>query len=231
MAKRVDIPGLLVPAISVALLVGAILVGGLQAREVAGTEAYHERVRLAVEHIPMQIGDWVGREVEPMPSAIDLLDPVVILQRRYVHSETQDAVSLLVVFCKDVRRLYGHYPPNCYPSAGGWSLVQAEPTEVPLMGSLRPALEYDFQRDSVGMSRELSVLNFMVSPSQARPIVRDMDKLMSSSPSRLTPGLGAGQVQILGLDRLEPELRERTLSEFLQAIEPAMRVIAQGVSS
>ncbi len=230
MAKRLDIPGLLVPAASAALLVMALFVGGLQAREVEGTDAFHQRVRKAVQAIPMQIGDWIGRDVAPMPSAIDLLDPVVLLQRRYVHPSTQDTVSLLIVYCKDVRRLYGHYPPNCYPSAGGWSLSETTEDRVRLLGASQPALDYDFVRDSVGMSRELSVLNFMISPSPTRPIVRDMDQLMASSPSRLTPGLGAGQVQILGLDELSPELRSQTRDEFLEAIEPAVRVIAQGVS-
>ncbi len=231
MARRLDIPGLLVPMVSAALLVAALLVGGLQAREVEGTDAFHERVRRAVQDIPMKIGAWTGRDVEPMPSAIDLLDPVVILQRRYVHPQTQDAVSLLIVYCKDVRRLFGHYPPNCYPSAGGWSLSQIEDTEVPLLGGMQPAVEYAFRRDSAGIARDLSVLNFMVSPSRTRPIVRGMDELMASSPSRLTPGLGAGQVQILGLDKLDAPLREQTRNEFLRAIEPAVRVIAEGVSS
>lgn len=216
------------PGVSAMLLLGAIVLGGLQERSVPGTDAYHARIREGVRAIPSTIGEWVGVDVEPMPSAIDLLDPVVILQRRYSNQRTHQTLSLLVVHCGDVRRLYGHFPPNCYPSVGGWELRRAELDHATILGQERAIMRYAFDRESLGRAQNLSVLNFMVSPSRTSPVVADMDSLMRASPSRLTPGLGAGQVQILGLDALDANDRQEALGVFLQALEPALHIIAEG---
>lgn len=219
---------LLAPGASALLLLGAIVLGGLQERRVPGTPEYHARIREGVRAIPSTIGEWVGIDVEAMPSAIDLLDPVVILQRRYTNQRTHQTLSLLVVHCGDVRRLYGHYPPNCYPSVGGWELRSAVEDRATILGRDRSVMRYSFDRESLGRAQELSVYNFMVSPSEASPVVADMDALMRASPSRLTPGLGAGQVQILGLDALDEGDRQEALDVFLEALGPALHIIAEG---
>ncbi len=219
---------ILAAALSGALLVVAILAGGLTSRDVPGTDAFHARIRDAVRSVPMVIGDWVGEDAEPEPAAIEILAPVVIMQRLYRNAHTGETISLLLIYCDDTRNLMGHYPPACYPNARGWSLVHSVPEPVEMLQRDHPATNYAFSRVVEGVERDLSVLNFMVSPSPEAPMLPDMDALTRAEPTRFTPGLGAGQVQILGLDSLQVESREAAKREFLRAIEPVIRVIAEG---
>ncbi len=218
----------LIPVASAALLVFALVAGGLTTRDVPGTAEFHLRVRDAVRAIPLTIGDWVGRDADPEASALEILDPVVIMQRVYRNQNTGETLSLLVVYCDDTRNLYGHYPPVCYPNARGWTAEGTREEVVQILDREFPATSYAFGRVSNGIDRDLSVLNFMVSPSLVQPVLENMDALTRSRPSRFTPGLGAGQVQILGLDALSEQSRQVARQDFLRALQPAISVIAEG---
>ncbi len=228
MTAKANIQTFAIPAVSALLLVLVILFGRLTTREVPGTAAFHERVKSAVQLIPSKIGDWQGRDVEPEASATEILAPVIIMQRQYRNQRTGQVVNLLVVYCNDTRNLNGHYPPICYPNVGGWAPTGQQPENVSLLEEEFVGVNYTFDRVVNGVDRKLSVLNFMVSPSGTRPILRDMDSLTNAAPSRFTPGLGAGQVQILGLDALDDKTREEAKTAFLGALEHAISVIAEG---
>ena len=67
-----------------ALLLGAIAFSGtIDAREIPGAEAYHERVRAAATAIPYRVGPWVGVDVDTTKEAVKLLKPNIIVQRLY----------------------------------------------------------------------------------------------------------------------------------------------------
>ena len=58
-------------------------------RRPAGVEEYHRRVREAAAAIPRHIDGWVGEDTPVPAQAIRVLDPNVIISRRYLNVETK----------------------------------------------------------------------------------------------------------------------------------------------
>lgn len=220
--------GRLAPFAAAAVLVAMIVVGGVQAERVEGADAYHARVRAAVERIPYSIGPWNGQDTETPLAAVRLLKPNTMLQRRYINRSTGRAVSLLVVHCTDVRDMLGHYPPKCYPGHG-WTSGPVRSAEVDLGSARFPAKSYQFSRVVDGLEQGLTVLNFFVLPGRDEQIFPDMGAVDASSQSARHVALGAAQVQLLGDRSVTQAELDELAKVFVQAIEPAVRVIAEGV--
>jgi len=214
---------MIAPIASATLLVAVMLAGGLRAREVDGVEEYHARVAAAIDAIPVRLDGWIGADIPAQRSALQLLKPNRVFQRRYRHEDTDESISLLVVHCRDVRDMRGHYPPRCYP-ASGW--VQHESDPITLDGI--PAVRYSFTRIEEGLTVRLSVINFFLLPdSPDRPYESDMEGLMSASQTRLTPSLGAAQVQILGLGDLAGHEQDKIIGLLLDALRPVVDAISE----
>src|SRR5690606_34429817 len=107
----------LAPPLAIGILLASLAIGGVDVAPVPGRDAYFERVATAVESTPYAIGDWRGEDEEVIQAARKLLRPNGMVQRRYVQPGG-GGFGLLVVHCKDVRDMEGHYPPICYPSQG-----------------------------------------------------------------------------------------------------------------
>jgi len=213
------------PALCGVLLAGILWTGGIDASAPPGAEAYHERVRRAVERIPYRVGSWVGSDVEAQPAAVKLLKPNAMLQRRYVDTETGRSVSLLVVHCGDSRDMLGHYPPVCYP-AHGWLEDGLRETTVEIEGMRYPARWYRFRRSASGAEQQFGVFGFFVLPDGR--IVADMETVTAVSGRRAVAALGAAQVQVISDESLEPAERRRLINRFVKAVTPLIRTIAEG---
>jgi hypothetical protein len=217
------------PALSVALLVTMIARAGVEPQRPPGVEAYHARVREAVKAIPFGIDSWIGEPVETSLAAVRLLRPNILMERRYTDPQTGASLGLLVVHCTDVRDMIGHYPPNCYP-ASGWQLRSAAARSIPTEHGDYPATEYRFVRAADGLERPLAVTNFFVLPRPDAQVFPDIDAVNRAARGKATAGLGAAQIQVLGGESLPPERRAAIVAKFIQAIEPAIRVIATGAN-
>lgn len=219
------------PVVAIVVLLVASSLGGLRAREYAGADAYHASVAAAIDEFPADIGDdWRGFNISPQPAAQELLRPNRVVQRQYRHRLSDHSFGVLIVHCRDARDMRGHYPPVCYP-ASGWSLSNVDQLDIEFGGEAFPAREYGFERRVRGLDQTLSTLNFFILPSDGDPvIVAGMDELMRARQTRLAPGLGAAQVQILGLAELPPDLRKQTLAQILEQIRPIARAIAEGTN-
>jgi hypothetical protein len=232
------------PLLSGALLLAMIAYGGMDPARPAGAEAYQARVRQAVQAVPYGIGRWTGMDVQSSLSAIRLLRPNIILQRRYTNQDTGESVAILIVHCGDVRDMQGHYPPNCYP-AHGWTRGPAAAVQIPVRTGVGEdggvavagetsysATDYQFVRSDDGLEERMRVCNFFVLPGGGggRRVFANIGAVDAASRGVASAGLGAGQVQILASGSMPPERREEVVRTFVEAIEPAIRVIAGGIN-
>ena len=217
---------LLAPALALLVL------GGLAAqklsyasREDAGP--YHQRVREAIDRIPQRIGDWSGTDVAVPSGATKLLRPNVICSRRYQIRQTGQAVSLLVVHCRDARDMGSHYPPVCY-RANGWELRKARPVRWEVDPQTRvPAVEYEFSMRRGLHLRTIWVVNVLLLPNGT--MSGDISSVGDAAADYRTHFFGAGQVQLIFGEDIRPPDRQGIFKTFMNAIQPVIEAIGSGV--
>jgi hypothetical protein len=191
-------------------------------------EPYHARVRAAAAALPLNVGDWIGRDVPLDPGAMRMLKPNVTISRLYSNPVTGQSVNFLLVHCRDARSMLGHYPPACYPNTG-WEQRSASPCEA-LMGGIRiPQMQYEFRRPNAGRTEEQIVYDMMILPDGH--IVRDMDGLRASAKSYRRQFFGAAQLQLVFTPDTPEEERQEIIAQFMQASRRLIETIEAGVQS
>lgn len=218
------------PALAALLLCACLAFGELGSLRPPHAPAYFDRVAVAIDMLPFKVGDFYGDPQEVTPAAYQLLRPNRLSQRLYTDPLTGRRVTLLVVHCKDVRDMRGHYPPNCYP-AHGWRREGDRKINVPIAGGEHPARVYEFSQRSDTAEARMHVLNFFVVPGRDGMIVPDVAGLDRATGSRRATGLGAAQVQIVVTDPKLLDGDSGVIERFMQAIEPAVLEIAKGPTS
>ncbi|MEM7681169.1 MAG: exosortase-associated EpsI family protein [Planctomycetota bacterium] len=187
-----------------------------------GAEDFHQRVRVAIQATPRALGAWTGRDEDLPPEAIRLLRPTATTSRIYTRSDRPSfAPQLLIVHCQDARDLRGHYPPNCYPSAG-YEAAGEERVTWTVNGQAVPGKRYRFRR--AGSS--FTVAHFFVVPGLG-PQAEMTEVFNRASEPRLRR-FGAGQAQVLIEGRHTDEQRLQVETELFQGvagwIEEASRI-------
>src|SRR5688572_18549062 len=86
-----------------------------------GVAEYHARVQAAAKDLPRSFEGWVGEDIPVPARAISVLDPNVIISKRFLNVENGVTAGFLLVHCGDAHDMVGHYPMRCYP-AQGWTL-------------------------------------------------------------------------------------------------------------
>lgn len=215
-------PRRMLPAVLTALILAAMSAYTLASfRPGDGGEAYFGAVREAIDALPEQIGGYYSENRTPQQAAQQLLRPNRIVQRLYHNPAEQSSFSLLVVHCKDVRDMQGHYPPNCYPNAG-WSIdaVTEEQIERESGGPI-PITRYVVSRGE-GAERMIRVIaNTFIVPRADSPLGPDDRVLDEVTKTRWSSGLGAAQVQITTDANMDEATRaeiERGVAEMLGGV-------------
>lgn len=193
-------------------------------------EAYHARVKAAIEQTNFTIGDersgiWIGKDVKPAKAAVELLRPNIILSRRYSSEDrtrpgSARQCSVLIVHCKDSRDMVGHYPENCYVNIGE-TLVERREREWQVPGI--PTIigtEFTFERFERGPAGARRVrhciYNFLVVPTnRGMVIVRDIKGLNEAAEDYQKRYFGAAQFQFVMTDDLKREQRDRIFETLL----------------
>lgn len=202
----------------------------------AAAEAYHQRVRDAASPraLPTQIGLWVGDDIDPPTAANRLLKPNVILMRRFQHyplagQADLGSVSVLLVACKDVRDMLGHYPPVCYRGVG--MVMEGQEARTWKIGELTlPGVEYRFAKEYRGIRQEMVIYNFMV--AQGQRAVPHMDALAATQKNYRQRLFGAAQVQVAFYSPLNvapATQRDEVMRQFLE--EPRMYAALEALLS
>jgi hypothetical protein len=206
-----------------------VLIGGqryLSTQRTTGVESYHQRIKEAARRVPLQIGPWVGQNVPVPPQAVSLLDPNVILSRRYVNVENGATASVLLVHCSDAHDILGHYPPRCFRGQG-WDLVDSRSRDW-TAGDLRlPGMEYRFRRaaEGFGATNESSIVfaNALLRPDGQ--VLRDMEELTRSAAGANGPLWGAGQFQVCMDASIPQEHRDAAANALLEGYRPVVDAI------
>lgn len=206
---------------SILLLCGA----GLDSRNFRAppdATAYLQRVKTAVEQIPMTIGAWQGRDAAPSLEAVQELRPNGIIEREYRQPETGATVSFLFVDCVDARDALGHYPPVCYPSEG-WMLQTSAPADWKLPNMTIHGMEYTFGQDMFDTYGSEIVDDFFVLPGGGT--ARDMDAVMAAVRNLDRRFYGVAQVQLVFSSTYTPEQRRQVFSQIMTPMEHVIGTI------
>ena len=214
--------GIISIACSLAVMAGVVVEQRVRP-SAEDARGYHRTVREAVALVPMEIGPWVGEDVEVQAGALALLKPNGILSRRYRHRSTGWAVSLLIVHCQQAGDMAGHYPPICYPNTGGWQLKEQRPTRWRALDLERAGMEYDFSMVRQGRVYGQTVANLILLPDGST--AQDMDGVWATASDYTKRFYGAGQVQMVFSSDIATGDRRAIFELFLAEVYPVLKAI------
>jgi hypothetical protein len=219
-------------AITVHRVLAVVLLAGMGAhrcvtvRRPARVAEYHERVRNAAKEVPHRIAGWVGEDVPVPVQAVTLLDPNVLISRRYLNVENGANAGVFLVHCADAHDMAGHFPLRCY-RAQGWGL-RAQRERDWTAGDLRvTGTEYEFFRDDgIGGAkpeRGIVVVNCLLRPGGL--LLRDMDAMNKSVIGAGGQSSGAGQLQVYFDAGTPQEQRDRAVEALVVGYRPVLDAI------
>ncbi|MCA9304036.1 MAG: exosortase-associated EpsI family protein [Phycisphaerales bacterium] len=205
-------------------LVLLVIAGVLRADQAdpAIAEGYHAEILDAVEHVPLDFGDWEGEEVPLPPAAISLLKPNALLARQYTNKQRGVRATLMIVQCQRIRDMEGHYPPRCYP-AHGWAMEQERPPTVAVGDvQLQP---YRFNRVIGDQTHTITVYNLFALPTGETSVsMAKVREVGSDYPMR---PYGAAQIQIVMDESVAPEDHAWVLEELYAIARPTVEVVVE----
>ena len=150
-----------------AALVGALLLlsGGFAYRlQAARLRHYAGSASLppgTLARLPLQIGNWSGRDVVLDSRVVEKTDADQVLNRVYDRASSRQSVTLFIAYGVRFRDLMPHRPELCYPRAG-WTLLRKEPLEVRIgEGKTLLCRLLHFRQSGLG-AREIAVLNYYI---------------------------------------------------------------------
>lgn len=205
-------------------LVILVIAGLLRAERAdpAIADSYHADVLDTVEHVPVDFDGWVGEDVPLPPAAISLLRPNALLARQYTHEERGVRASLLIVQCRKIRDMEGHYPPVCYP-AHGWAM-QSEQLPLVSVGD-REMQPYRFDRVMGDETHTITVYNIFALPTGETTV--SMDKVRRVGSDHPVRPYGAAQIQIVMNEHVAPEDHAWVISELYEIARPTVQAVLE----
>ena len=211
------------PLMTAGLLLALAIIFPNSTRVDPATLSKLEAVKQAVMAVPYRVGRWSSTPIEIPAAAIELLHPNALLSRRFEPIDGGPSISLLLVHCTDARDMGGHYPPNCYRSAG-WKLVSSRRDSLTLNEKDLPVAVYMFSRFSeIGIETRIRILNVFVLPDGSlTPELNDIRKLAD----RVTvASLGVAQLQIVSSLTISDETALSEANELLEALPGLLRAL------
>jgi hypothetical protein len=187
------------------------------------SRAYHQAVSAAVVSIPAQHDDWRGSEVSVPAPAQKLLHSSTIVARDYLNAERGLAGKLVVIHCKDVRDLQGHYPPICYPGHGWTTGAASEDVELEVEGMRIPLRRYEYHRDSFESEIRTIIYGCFVMPG--REVALGMETVREAASDYRDRVFGAGQIQVVFTGGMLRSEEESVARELLALVVPVIRTI------
>jgi EpsI family protein len=103
----------------------------------------------ALAPLPMDLGDWTGREAPLTDEIVEATDTDAHVSRRYSRSNDLDSVWFYIAYGVRARDLAPHRPEVCYTGAG-WTLMDRRATELALSdGTELPCNVMQFSRGTL----------------------------------------------------------------------------------
>ncbi len=158
-----------------------------------------------LDRLPLQIGEWMGEDIQIDPNIVEATDTDACLSRQYVRNNGSEAISLWVASGVQARDLMPHRPEVCYVGSGH-TLTSQRDAELPLdPDALLPCNVMQFTR----AGKRIMVLYYYIvdgqhcrDVSQFRYRVFDrigyVTQVQIVSGVRTPPGLEATQETVFG---------------------------------
>jgi len=147
----------------------------------------------ALERLPLQIGDWMGREVPLDEAIVRATDTDAHINRSYSRNNASQYISLYIASGVKARDLMPHRPEVCY-TGNGWTLIDKRSKELPLSdGTELPCNIMQFSR-GILTKKKVVVLDYYIVDGQ---YCRDVSLLRSKAWSGSGTVRYVAQVQIV----------------------------------
>jgi len=171
-----------------------------------------------LEKLPMQIGDWMGREV-PLDEAIRRkTNADAYTNRNYSRSNGLGSVGLYIACGVRARDLVAHRPEVCYISAG-WTLVETHQLQLERKDGIKlPCSIFNFSRGGLDKTR-ISVLHYFIVDGC---YCGDVSAAMIKTGRRFGMADYVAQVQITSSSNLPDDVSEQITSGF--AVDSALDI-------
>ncbi len=124
----------------------------------------------ALEQLPLQIGDWMGREVPLDEAIVRATDTDAHISRIYSRHNTSENISLYIANGVRARDLMPHRPEVCYTGAG-WTLIDRRSMELPLNdGKKLPCSTFQFSRGTLNTKKTVVLAYYIVDEQYCRDV-------------------------------------------------------------
>lgn len=173
-----------------------------------------------LERLPLQIGDWTGREVPLDDAIVRATDTDAHVNRSYSRQNAPESVLLYIAYGVRVRDLAPHRPEVCYTGAG-WTRIDRRSMELPLSeGAKLPCNVLQFSKGTLN-KQKLVVLDYYIVDGQ---YCRDVSQFRFKAFGGLGTVGHVAQVQIVAslAPNLPADSAGRVVSAF--AVESASAI-------
>ncbi len=174
----------------------------------------------ALERLPLQIGDWMGREVPLDEAIVRATDTDAHINRSYSRNNASQYISLYIASGVKARDLMPHRPEVCYTGAG-WTLIDKRSMELPLSDEMElPCNTFRFSRGTLNTNKTV-LLNYYIVDGQ---YCRDVSLLRSKAWRGSGTVRYMAQIQIAASAKsnLTADSAARMVSDF--AVESASSI-------
>ncbi|UCF16329.1 MAG: EpsI family protein [Phycisphaerales bacterium] len=115
----------------------------------------------ALARLPMQLGDWAGRESPLDDAVVEATDTDAYVSRKYSRANGLDSVWFYIAYGGRARDLMPHRPEVCYTGAG-WTPIYRRSTELTLSDGMQlPCNVMQFSRGTLNKERVV-VLDYYI---------------------------------------------------------------------
>jgi EpsI family protein len=124
----------------------------------------------ALERLPLQIGDWMGREVPLDEAIVRATDTDAYINRSYSRNNASQYISLYIASGVKARDLMPHRPEVCYTGAG-WTLIDKRSMELSLSdGKKLPCSAFQFSRGTLNTKKTVVLAYYIVDEQYCRDV-------------------------------------------------------------
>lgn len=212
-------------AIGRAILCGVILTCGLAAQAGLETMSTIERppLRVPLSTLPLELGDWVGRDTSVDPDIIERAQTTEYLSRDY-ESKSQPGrhLRLWINYAREGTNLR-HSPKICLPS-GGWTIVESECRVLSLTDGTGKSIPISRLAYNQGeLVQGLGFWYYIFGEGALEKYVRTLPITSRSSHGQTTRG-SSMTVEVFSVGDTDPQ--DTLLKDFsrslLEALEPIL---------
>ncbi len=134
-----------------------------------------------LKNIPLEIGDWQGRDVPLSESVLKVAGNDDYINRFYRSDSAGQWANVYIAYTATPSTMLGHWPQVCYP-ANGWENVTSDEIVIKCeAGTEVPALIHRFQKPQ--SASEVVVLNFYVLNGQTTNDEKTFNALRYRTPN------------------------------------------------